>query len=65
MIKEISQTEAQTYQIASNLVKGFKGGEIIALEGDLGAGKTTLTKGISKAFGIKKHLNYYLSQLAY
>ncbi|MCX6743578.1 MAG: tRNA (adenosine(37)-N6)-threonylcarbamoyltransferase complex ATPase subunit type 1 TsaE [Candidatus Parcubacteria bacterium] len=43
-------------QIAAKLAKKLKGGEIIALEGDLGAGKTTFVKGLAKAFGIKQHV---------
>ena len=56
MKKIVSQNEKQTYQIAASLVKKLKGSEIIALEGDLGAGKTTLVKGLAKAFKIKKHI---------
>jgi tRNA threonylcarbamoyladenosine biosynthesis protein TsaE len=55
-MKYISKTEKETYQIAANLAKKLKGGEIIALEGDLGAGKTTFVKGLAKAFGIKQHV---------
>ncbi len=32
-------------------------GAILTLEGDLGAGKTTLTKGIGKGLGVKKVIN--------
>ncbi len=32
-------------------------GEIITLSGDLGAGKTTLTKGIGKRLGVKEEIN--------
>lgn len=56
MIKYISNSEQDTYKIAAKLSKKFKGGEIIALEGDLGAGKTTFTKGLAKAFNIKKNI---------
>jgi len=52
----ISKTEKDTYQIAEKLAKKLKGGEIIALEGDLGAGKTTFVKGLARAFGIKQHV---------
>ena len=49
----ISNNEKQTFQIAKNLAKKFKGGEILLLKGDLGAGKTAFTKGIAQALGIK------------
>jgi len=56
LMKYISKTEKETYQIAARLAKKLKGGEIIALEGELGAGKTTFVKGLAKAFGIKQHV---------
>jgi len=56
MKKVISKNEKDTYQIAAKLANQLKGGEIIALEGDLGAGKTIFTKGLAKAFGIKQHV---------
>jgi len=51
-----TKTENETYKLAADLADKLKGGEIIALEGDLGAGKTTFTKGLAKAMGIKKHI---------
>lgn len=42
-----------TYSIAAMVEKTLNGGEIILLEGDLGAGKTTFTKGLAKALGIE------------
>lgn len=47
-VKNIEETYALAKQIASTL----KGGEVILLSGDLGAGKTTFTKGLAKALGI-------------
>ncbi|MFA5188117.1 MAG: tRNA (adenosine(37)-N6)-threonylcarbamoyltransferase complex ATPase subunit type 1 TsaE [Patescibacteria group bacterium] len=52
----ISKTEKDTNQLAAKIARKLKGGEIIALEGDLGAGKTTFVKGLAKAFGIKQHV---------
>ena len=40
-------------KLGKNIASKFKGGDIILLYGDLGAGKTTLTKGIASYFGIK------------
>lgn len=41
-----------TYKLASQLADTLCGGEVILLNGDLGAGKTTFTKGLAKALGI-------------
>ncbi len=54
MKKIIIKTEKDTQALAKKLAKSLKGGEIIALEGELGAGKTTLTQYLAKAFGIKE-----------
>lgn len=56
MQKIIIKTEKQTQEFASKLAKSLKGGEIIALEGDLGAGKTTLTQFLGHSLGIKQHI---------
>ncbi len=42
----------ETYEVAKQVAEKLKGKEIILLNGDLGAGKTTFTKGIAKALGI-------------
>lgn len=52
----IIKSEKDTQAFAKQLAKSLKGGEIIALEGDLGAGKTTMTQYIAKAFGIKENV---------
>lgn len=49
----ISKSENQSIQIAQNLAKTLKGGEVILMSGDLGAGKTAFTKGIAKGLGIQ------------
>ena len=49
-----SKNSEQTYELAYKLAKYIKGGDIILLNGDLGAGKTTLTQSIAKGLGITK-----------
>ncbi len=49
-----SNSVTETYAIAKTLADKLCGGEVILLNGDLGAGKTTFTKGLAEALGIKK-----------
>lgn len=49
-----SKNARDTQTIAKNLAKTLSGGEVIILNGDLGAGKTTFTKGLVKGLGGKK-----------
>lgn len=44
--------EQSMCQFGKNFAKKLVGGDIVLLHGDLGAGKTTLTKGIAEFFGI-------------
>lgn len=46
-----STSEKQTKEIASEFAGKLKGGEVIELVGDLGAGKTVFVRGIVEAFG--------------
>lgn len=48
----ITKSQQETIDLGKKIAEQFKGGDIVLLEGDLGAGKTTLTKGIAKFFGI-------------
>ena len=42
----------QTEAIGSELAEGLSPGEVVLVEGDLGAGKTTLVRGASRALGV-------------
>lgn len=53
----ISKSADDTKDFAQKLAKSLKPGDVIALEGDLGAGKTTFTKGLAEGLGIKKNVN--------
>lgn len=55
-MKFISQSEKDTYKIASIFEKLLKGGEVVILNGDLGAGKTTFTKGLAKALNVAENV---------
>ncbi len=43
----------QTHQIAKKIANTLKGGETIALYGDLGAGKTIFVQALAKSLGVK------------
>ena len=47
----ITSDAEETRQLGAIFSKLLKSGDIVFLNGDLGAGKTTFTQGIAKAFG--------------
>lgn len=49
-----TKSEKETIAFAKKLAKHLKPGMTILLEGDLGAGKTTFTKGIGAGLGIQR-----------
>lgn len=49
----ISKSEKNTQEIAFEYAKTLSKGDVILLNGDLGAGKTAFTKGVAKYFGIE------------
>ena len=48
----ISRSEADTFALAESLCHAMPHGGVIALFGDLGAGKTVFARGFAKALGI-------------
>ena len=50
----ISHSAEETIRFAEELAKTLKAGDVILYEGDLGAGKTTFTKGLAKALGVSE-----------
>ncbi|AVK64573.1 tRNA (adenosine(37)-N6)-threonylcarbamoyltransferase complex ATPase subunit type 1 TsaE [Lactobacillus sp. CBA3606] len=46
----------QTMQLGAKLGKMVQPGDLILLDGDLGAGKTTFTKGLAKGLGIDRNV---------
>ena len=55
-MKYISNSEKDTYKLAKMFEEKLHGGEVVVLNGDLGAGKTTFTKGLCKALGITENV---------
>lgn len=55
MIFSVNSVE-QTTAIGLELGKLLKSGDIVCLTGDLGTGKTHITKGIAKGLGIDDHI---------
>lgn len=52
-MKFLSTSEKQTFNFAKKFAAKLKGGEVLCLIGDLGAGKTAFTKGLASGLGIK------------
>ncbi|NDC22302.1 tRNA (adenosine(37)-N6)-threonylcarbamoyltransferase complex ATPase subunit type 1 TsaE [bacterium] len=46
-----------TLEIANNLAKNLKGGEVIELVSDLGGGKTSFVKGLANGIGVKEKVH--------
>lgn len=51
-----STSPKQTEKVGTQLARSLQGGEVIALYGNLGAGKTVLVQGIAKGLGIKRRV---------
>ena len=56
-MQHITTSEKQTFNFAKKFAKQLKGGEIIGLVGELGAGKTIFTKGLAAGLSIKQTVN--------
>lgn len=52
----ITTSKEETYEFGKKIANQFKGGNILLLVGELGAGKTTLMKGLSAGFGVRNEV---------
>lgn len=51
-----THSEAETIALGEKIGAHLKKGDVVALQGTLGAGKTTITKGIAKALGVDENI---------
>jgi len=49
----VTNSERETFLLAKKLSQGFKGEEVVFLEGELGTGKTVFAKGLAAGLGLK------------
>ena len=52
-VRLISDSPAETVRIAARLAELLRAGDVIALQGTLGAGKTWFVKGLARGLGVK------------
>lgn len=52
MTERIINSEIEMKQLGEEIGHSLKGGEVLELIGDVGAGKTTFTKGLAKSLGV-------------
>lgn len=50
--KYVTISEAQTVALGEEYAKTLRGGDVVLLYGDLGAGKTAFSKGVARGLGI-------------
>jgi len=56
MERRVLTSPKETAKIAAALAKRVRGGDVVALYGELGAGKTTFAQAFAKALGVKERV---------
>ncbi len=54
--KIITKSEKETFEFAKVYLEVLKGGDVVGLTGNLGAGKTVFSKGVAAGLGIKENI---------
>ncbi|MFA1819571.1 tRNA (adenosine(37)-N6)-threonylcarbamoyltransferase complex ATPase subunit type 1 TsaE [Virgibacillus oceani] len=53
----VTHSEDETKQAAARMAVFLKPGDVVTLEGDLGAGKTAFAKGMARGLGVKETIS--------
>ena len=56
MASFISRGEEQTLRFAEHYAKSLKSGDVVVLDGEMGAGKTVFAKGVALGLGITEEI---------
>lgn len=54
--EQITRSAGETQAFAKRLANTLHGGDVLALSGELGSGKTTFVQGLAKALGIREQI---------
>lgn len=52
----VTKSESETFEAARKFAQQLQRGDVVALYGDLGSGKTRFAKGVSSGLGVKEHV---------
>jgi tRNA threonylcarbamoyladenosine biosynthesis protein TsaE len=52
----VTHSEEETIRVGEEFSRQLKAGDVVALVGDLGSGKTRFAKGISRGLGVKENV---------
>jgi tRNA threonylcarbamoyladenosine biosynthesis protein TsaE len=56
MVVFVSNSPQETMKFAAEFLPQLKGGDILALKGELGVGKTVFCKGLAQALGVREQV---------
>ena len=51
-MREVTNSASETRALGERIAAGLRPGDVVLLEGDLGAGKSELTRGIARGLGV-------------
>ncbi len=51
----LTESEEQTFDLGRRFAEMLQGGDVICLDGELGAGKTCLVRGMAAGLGVSEH----------